>query len=288
MLAAAVLVAAGTEATAGAEPAESEAVAEEALRRGDELRSQGSCEAAIASWRRGLGEVVHWAFLLRIGDCYGRLGRHEDAVAYLSRGLEFAGDELDAAGRAEVEATIGRSRDELPALVDVASATGGAAVFVDGVLERTTPVDRPLQVEPGEHEISLMRAGYAPSSTRVTARPGETASVTVELEPREQPVRAEPRARGRRLSPVWGSLLIALGAGLAGGGGYLASIDNERIDPEAVYGIDTLGPAVGMAALGTGLVVGGIVLLALPPRDRRPDRAWERGAGRGPGEGGAR
>ena len=106
---------------------------------------------------------------------------------------------------------------------------------------------------------------------RVRVRAGER--VIVVLEPhgeREVAVEgerpAELSASDRR--PVrrswWAVALVLAGAGLAGGGGYLASLDGSEDRSVAVV-LDTLGPGVALVGLGAGLVAGGIALIAAPP-----------------------
>jgi len=256
------------------------AAALQALGRGDELREAGRCGEAIAAWRQGLRQTDHWVFFARIGDCYRREGHHERAVAYLQMALERGGPSpgLPAPMRRELETAVEQCRAALPARLQVATTVGDAQVVVDGRPRGEAPLS--MEIARGDHNVTALREGSEAPIVGVRGRPGHVASIVMPLEPTstaeersDEGDGAASRARGRASdSPrrLLGGLLLAAGAVIAGGGAWLACWDGSPLDTRDAAAYDAFAPGVGVSALGVGLVIGSIVLLALPP--------WEGGA----------
>ena len=92
--------------------------------------------------------------LYNLGQVCRALGRNADAVGYFERYLGLGTDEIDADRRAEVFLALD-ALDPLVGRVRVDIDLDGAHVFVDGIDRGTTPLSRPLLVDPGSHEIEI-------------------------------------------------------------------------------------------------------------------------------------
>lgn len=244
-----------------------------ALAEGDRLRGEARCPDAIAAWRQGLRETGHWVFLARIGDCYRREGDHQRALAYFRRALEQGGEDLAPSICAEIEAAIESEMARMPAVLQVAATAPSAEVYVDGTDEGEAPVT--LEVPPGARLVAAEREGYRGHTMPVSVQPGRTVSVVIPLEEEEgaapsapEEDREEPRHPRRRVMPsdLAAGLMIAAGAILLGAGLGVAIWDASPLEDRSYFATEAFGPALGGAALGVGLAIGGIVLIALPPR----------------------
>jgi hypothetical protein len=258
--------------------AEEQRQATAALREGDDLRDRGQCEEAIDRYRSGMAIMPHWTFILRIADCYRRMGQHDRALPYLRRDLESVRQDWGEENAADVERVISESRGELPARIAVASNIAGATVLVDGNPVGRTPLE--TNVEPGPHTIEVRQPRYTSRQDQITSRNGETDYLVLDLvrvdpEPNEAEERpdASDRSRPRRLHLLWGGLLLGSGLLLAGGGTTLFLLDGHEFSNERTVSLDTMGPGVLLCVLGLGLTIGGGFLFGLPPmtNDHRQD-----------------
>jgi hypothetical protein len=102
---------------------------------------------------------------------------------------------------------------QLPARLTV-PLEDGTRIYVDGRLVATTPVARPLEVPPGERNLSFARKGSDPLSMTVKLAPGEARAVSADL-----------RTSDQRTGSY---ACFAIGGGLAIGGGVLAGFAVAR------------------------------------------------------------
>jgi len=262
-----LLVLCGWTGLAHAEAAQD--AAREALAEGDGYREQGQCEAAIHAYRTGLARVPHWAFILRIGDCLARLERHEEAVAYLLRGLEEAGGDLDSVSRSAVVEARERSQAQLPARIHPTSPTGGLVLTINGAVVGETPLESAVVVDPGTHTLVAEREDLEPFRSEVTVEPGQRAFAIIELEqPEAESGALVPLggvARSRR--PWWAWALLGGGVALAAGGATLIALDESEVLSEDFL-VQTAGFGAIALGLGVGLMAGGVVALFVPPASR--------------------
>jgi hypothetical protein len=246
-----------------------EAQRAEAARRVEELEAralfdegqaayhEGRYEAALEAWTRayelsGRGEILY-----NVAQAYGRLGRFLEEKHALERFLaEPTGPEsyrTGAAARIEaLDARVARTAIVIDAELD------GAEVFVDGEPVGRLPLDGPLHVEPGRHDVTAQHEGYVDASTSVSVDPGEVETVSLRFE--EVLVVGE-----RRASPlVWtlwstGGGLVIAGAvvgGLAFGEGRGAERGSSAARRSRKMAIATdVSISVGAAAAAAGLIV---------------------------------
>jgi hypothetical protein len=69
---------------------------------------------------------------------------------------------------------------EKPALVDVRTVSG-AQVLVDGRLVASTPLARPLEIDPGHHAITVIKLGHEPFAQEVDFARGGSSTLTAPL-----------------------------------------------------------------------------------------------------------
>jgi hypothetical protein len=104
----------------------------------------------------------------------------------------------------------------------------GARVLVDGVERGALPLDAPLDVTAGAHEVSVVsRASTPPFSTRVDVRRGEPVLIDAPWTPAPAPasVEAEPEPTRHLVRvPREGPPLLAIGGGFAAAAGAIAAI----------------------------------------------------------------
>jgi len=146
----------------------------------------------VDAFRNGKYEEAREAF----GECYTLMpktdvlrnlsiseiqsGHYVSAARHLSQ-LLASTTELPATVREEAKTRLAQSEAQIGKLnfnVDVA----GAAVNVDGAPIGRTPLDGPWYIEPGQHEISVTKAGYPDETRQIFALAGVAIPVTVSLE----------------------------------------------------------------------------------------------------------
>ncbi len=276
VLAALVLASALVPRAGGAQPTDNKARAEGKLTAARE-------DFARADYQSALGKIEEAAALFpspklhfNFGVVYAKLGRNVEALEAYQRFLAQAGPG-DSTRRGEAERQIAELRERVATLVLVAD-TVAADVFVDGRLYGTTPLPRPMLVNPGSHQLVVQKAGLAVAYTdRIDARAGAEIRIDARLGPAPPPPPPLPPAkaplgRGRILSLVLGGVGVAAsGVGVAYG--LIArSRANEASDacPNQCVGqggvdqwnqaqqagnISTAAFVVGAAGIASGLVL---------------------------------
>lgn len=163
--------------------------------RGDRRREL--LEQALQAYVSSLRIVRSRNALFNAAVVLEELERHGEAFAYLTEYLTIAGlsedEKQDARERRDA------LREKI-AVVEIASRPVGADVRVDR-LDLASRGQTPLQiaVEPGEHTIYLTREGYERAQKKVTARRGETVSVSAELTAEPVAVTVDSPFEGRLL-----------------------------------------------------------------------------------------
>jgi hypothetical protein len=91
--------------------------------------------------------------------------------------------ELSVAGGAEARVDGLLTRAETPGAILVSVAVPYATVTVDGEVAGTTPLEEPVNVQPGRHVVEVTRPGYAPARAEVEVSRGGVARAELELSP---------------------------------------------------------------------------------------------------------
>ncbi len=150
---------------------------------------------------------------------------------------------MDAAVKKRASDGLTRIRKAVrPGFLVVQVEPVGATVLVDGVVSAQMGGD-PIELSPGTHRVRVEAAGREPHEQDVRIEPGATQRIEVRLPargvavPAPAPMSSAPAAPVEReeaepsggVSPVaW--VLLAAGAGLAGGGAYMYTDGSSKWD----------------------------------------------------------
>ena len=166
--------------------------AERAGKEGERLLAAHDAAGAISELGKAYNLSHNPRFLLPLGLAYAEAERPLDALDALGRFLKDAPAVPDAK-RKEIGTKFAVMLDQVAAVVTLDASRQNAQVKVDGRPVGVTPIDTPLRLLPGKHEIVMMPAATDPSSgarVQVEVRPGERRSVKL-----------EPGTRSRFLEP---------------------------------------------------------------------------------------
>jgi hypothetical protein len=245
--------------------------------------------------------------LLRLGDCYDRLGKTASAWATFKQALAMAraSSQPDREALASERVTDLESRlSRVKLLVEAPAEVDGLQIQLGGVVIPRASWGSPLPVDPGIQKVEASAPGYQPWSTDLDVPAGATStelaipplvhspasSSSVVAAPPSEPA-SEPAVRGsgqRTFAYVLGGVGVAA---LAAGGvfGYLAYDKNKtsldhclrdepnacspqgktlRDDAESYATIANIG-----AGAGAGLLLTSAVLLLTAPSSRTESAA---------------
>ncbi len=193
-----LLNAAPTRALADQKPssdATARAEAERLSKEGERLLEKHDAQAAIEPLCRAYAQFSNPRFLLPLGMAYAEAERPLDALEALGRFLKDSPSVSDAK-RKEIGARVAIMMDQVAALVTLEATRQNAAVKVDDRPIGMTPIQTPLRLLPGKHEIIMQAAPTDPSSgakVLIEVKPGERR--TVKLEPGPAARFLEPQAQ---------------------------------------------------------------------------------------------
>ncbi|MBK7585958.1 MAG: PEGA domain-containing protein [Myxococcales bacterium] len=145
-----------------------------------ELTDEGALREAVVEFRRAYEISPHYSVLYNLGMAYVGLGRPVEAVDALERYLSEGGAEIAETRRAQVTADLGRQRARI-AEVTVTVKPDGASVLLDGVPLALTPLESPVRLGIGRHEISIRKDGFKPIDRSITVAGEERTSLRIEL-----------------------------------------------------------------------------------------------------------
>ncbi|MFT3771880.1 MAG: hypothetical protein QM820_41255 [Minicystis sp.] len=211
--------------------------------------------------------------LLNLADCEEHVDKIASAWAHWGEAVEMAqktGDKrADFAQKRRAALT-----PKLPMIrLDVTAGKSALTVHRDGVKIDPAAFGVPLPSDPGAHTIAVRRGDETLVEKKVTAKPAETASVTLDLEAIERaapPPPAPPSGVQRKV----GFAVLGLGVGLvavAGGLEIGALVTKSSAgDPGACFnhictpsGIDAVNKARTLANAGQWLGIGGLLVTAV-------------------------
>jgi hypothetical protein len=158
--------------------------------RGVVLANGRAFAEAVAEFNRAYELSHSYTVLYNLGQAYIGMGHPIYALDALSRFLDEGGQQVPAATRAQVEATMGQQRRRI-ATIEIRVSLPGATIWLDGVEIGKSPLPTPYRVVAGPHEIAAALPGHSPWSQRLTLAGQEQKTVEIGLEPlRPAPVMA--------------------------------------------------------------------------------------------------
>lgn len=294
---------AGAGRTAQAEAPQS---ADELFRAGRQASESGEHRTACHLYQRSLEIDESRGTRLNLALCQIEIGELVEAAA----NLRSVGEQLAPSDERQV--LVKESLDALerrtPRLTIIADLPADAEIRCDQRLLPRATLDRPLPINPGEHELVVTVQGSAPNSVHFTLREGEQRSVSLHIGARLDAAAAaapvavapapappstsnEPAARAERDAPTSNrgyayALLGLAGAGVAtvGVSSALIARENGIIDDNCVDkhcnqdGLDAGARGrrlVVIAAISGGVAAlsGGIALYLLRSEQRPAGQA---------------
>lgn len=225
--------------------------------RGIELRRQQRDADARDVFRAIYERTREPRALARQAAAEAAMGEWVAAEEHLAAALAEAADPWITQNRAGLESDLAGFRGHV-GLLDVASSTPGAEVWIGGARVAALPLERPLRVRAGTFAVEVRAQGYLAEVRPVTVPPGLHASAreTVNLTPAlarpvvlALPVAVPPRPRDEVEPAGWPTTrvvgLALLGAGLAGVGVGVYGVAHYASEVSVFNG----DPACGVAAL---------------------------------------
>jgi hypothetical protein len=245
-------LAAGGSAWAADDPRQ---VARQQYARGIELANQGDYEAALQAFRDAYAMSPNFAVLYNIGQAQIAIHEPLEAIEALAGYLREGGAGVAPARRQEVEAQIALLQASLAELTVTADGPG-VLISVDGHEVGRTPLDKPVRLAAGRHEVAAAYDGKAPVSRTVTLAEGERQALSLGV-----PASAVPAA-ATVTEPGPAALVAAPRA------------PEPPAEHEARPSAVTAYSVAGYAAAGAGIVLGGAALgVYLANRSRYQD--WQ-------------
>ncbi len=211
--------------------------------------------ALLAAWSLGR----HYSIAANLGECELALGRHRDAAEYLDFALRSWGTAYPEA-KQKAQTMMDEALKRV-AVVEVVSTVEGADITVDGVVMGRTPLEAPLFLEPGSHELDIWRPGVPHDAKTVNLTAGERTRIQIGSAPKdpkpgspepEHDKRPEPTGNAKPIVVGAGAALTLVGATVAVV--YMAKASNAESDAEALQQKrDAIyGPAGCLSSGGAG------------------------------------
>ncbi len=172
--------------------AAAKAESERAGKEGERLLSQHDAAGAVTELGKAFNLSKNPRFLLPLGLAFAEAGRPLDALDALGRFLKES-PTLPDQKRREIGGKLGVMLDQVAGTVTIEASRQNALIKLDGRAIGMSPIETPLRLNPGKHELQMMPAPTDPSSG---------ATVVIDIRPGEQKsVKLEPGARSRFLEP---------------------------------------------------------------------------------------
>jgi hypothetical protein len=238
------------------------------FKRGVAFYQGGDFRSALIEFLEAYRIVPNYRVLFDTGETYAQLGDYAGATKALREYLEEGKEDIPSTRRAQVQTQL-ETLEAHVARVDVDVDGPGARITCEGERKLDlgfSPLTEPVLLNPGEWQLSAIKAGYREARAQVKVAGGDRKHVSLVLEPlpRPFPVPEEalapsdtapptpvplqppmaapglPRdgARSRSMVPVWVGLTTtaALAAG-SGATGVLALIAKGDFDTKVnAYG----------------------------------------------------
>ncbi len=230
--------------------------------------------SAISEFYLAARLVPSASIWFNIARAHEELGERPAAIEHYRLYLRDAVDPRDAEEVQERIARLQAEHEEARAAalrgptegtLRLTSNAEGALVLLDGEEVGRTPIDEPIRLAPGHHELSLEQDGQIPFRANVRIESGVTTGAQADL----QPATGYRSVRGRRLwTWIIGGLAVA-GAGAGIGLGVYARTQRDQDLDRARDWARYSDIAVGTAA---ALAVGAIVLYFVEGRAVRTER----------------
>lgn len=192
---------------------------------GDELYKQGDYARARVSFVAAWALKKNWQLAGSLGDCEVKLGFYRDAAEHLAYFLRMSPMQppSDDATKLYKEAQAKVAR------LDISVDLPGADVVVDGRFVGKSPMEDPVFVEPGSHDVEV-RLGEKLRTFHVELAKGSPSPLVVALATAQK--KPSPQD-GPKLPILLGGAALGLGA-VGAGIGLMAAAGGKGADADAV------------------------------------------------------
>ncbi len=195
--------------------------AQELFRQANQLFSRGLFLDALKRYRQARALYPSFKIDLNIGQTLQRMKRDAEAAVYYEKFLLSAA-KAPPAITAKVKKQLALLRQRL-ASVKVSCMEDGVMIKLDGRAVGKTPMDLPLYVKPGKHQLSAARHGMTPFSRDLVLEAGQHLSLDVPTVPPASAEVVKPPGddagekdrQARRRKTIWAYSTLGVGAALA-------------------------------------------------------------------------
>jgi len=279
-------------AAAASAPPSAEVLKEagERYARGLTLYGDGEFLLALVEFERAYQLSNNYKVLYNIGQVRIQLGRYAKAKEALEDYLKAGGTSLTAERTQAVNKDL-LTLAERTASLNIVTSETGADISLDGKVIGTSPLDAPLIVDAGEHNLVLHKPGFYDAAQSVTLAGHDQLDLKIELKPIPVATQVKTDTRTTPLTPTkvsrtpmyvaWGATgALAVTAGVVGYFGISKANDLDALRTQ--YGatrteLDNAQSsartllAITDVAAGLAVVAGGVALyLTLSHPSERP------------------
>lgn len=179
------------------------------------LYKESKFSEALAEFQRAYEIAPHPLVLYNIAGCHRELSSYGEAVRFYRR---FLAEGQEVVSKVRLD-NAQRELDDILARIARVTITleepAGAELALDGETLGTMPLEMPLILPPGEHELVARAAGYREARRKVRVASGDELEVELTLTPLpEEPVPSPPTARRKRPSARTFAIGAAFGTNL--------------------------------------------------------------------------
>jgi len=231
--------------------------ARELFFRGQAAYERGDYEESVEAWEAGYALDPKPLLQYNLGQAYERLGELAKAVSAFELYLENADPDDPNQQRARAQLAAIRERLGRTSVV-VRGGPEGATILIDGEDHGRTPRPDPIAVEPGNHRVEVVLAGYEPFEAAVTTAAGRSVDVDVQMvevaeAPGETPLVPIILWAAGGAAIITGAILGGIALGKANGADTSDGSDADSARGLALGADIAIG--VGVLAAGAGLLV---------------------------------
>lgn len=163
----------------------------ELVDQGVNLRRSGDDDKALVVFERAesLSNTPSSRLLVHLAAVHQALGNWQQADSYLTRALSNPGNSYVKRHRATLDEARRRIDRQIGTL-EVRGGPMGAQVFLNGQLQGTLPLERPLRVTAGVYNLELRHPGHYSTTRSIALAGGTIARESMNLSPvsaRERP-----------------------------------------------------------------------------------------------------
>ena len=210
-------------AIAGDKKAEAKAEAKEHFESGLNLMRTEDFDSAVGEFEMSVKQFPTKTALFNLANCYKALRRYGKALNAIRTLNEKFGDVLEGEFKLEVE-EFERTVEGMVAKLDVKVDRDGATVSVDSEMVGLSPLNAPLLLALGKHEVTVQLEGYKydVQKVKLLARDKQSLSFTGEISTGEQDSSIEDgeqskKAGGRPSALFWTGAVGTVVAGTVSG-----------------------------------------------------------------------